>query len=532
MYVILPGCLLRAVKMTNPVQAVLRVLVLANPFGKRFKWTRDNHPTQQHGLERHAGALESENAARALIETELQRAKAAAEAANDAKTRYLQAVSHEIRSPLNAIYGYAQLLERDDTISAAEAGGVIRRAAEHLTNLVEGLLEISRIESGVLEVRTEVVQLPTLLEDVMDMFRMQASAKGIELRYVETGRVPRFVRTDEKRLAQILINVLSNAIKYTREGGVTLTVAYRSQVAEVDISDTGIGIAPEDLELIFQPFERGSSPEAALQPGIGLGLAITRALARILGGEIVATSTLGVGSRFKLRIFLPEPFTAPVDAADYRQVIGYQCVPRTVLVIDDDLSQTNILGSLLRRLDFVVYAACNGAEGLVLAERCRPALVLLDIQMPGISGWEVAAQLRLAYGDAIRIVMVSANAHEAGAIGDSAANHDAYLLKPVDQKKLLAVMGRELKLCWELAQDRAKHAVAGPPLALPKEAGEAIRRIRQLAEVGHIRAVEAALVALEADVPGSAPTVAIMREYVSNFDLRSLMKMLDDNQFH
>ena len=142
---------------------------------------------------------------------------------------------------------------------------------KHLTNLVEGLLEISRIESGVLKVRTDVVQLPVLLDHVIDMFRMQAAAKGIELRYEVAGRLPRFVRTDEKRLRQILINLLSNAVKYTREGSATLSIKYRSQVAEVDISDTGIGIAPDDLERIFEPFERGSLPEAVSQPGIGLG---------------------------------------------------------------------------------------------------------------------------------------------------------------------------------------------------------------------------------------------------------------------
>lgn len=465
----------------------------------------------------------------ALAIAELQRAKAAAESANEAKTRYLVAVSHEMRSPLNAIYGYAQLLERDGMISAAEAGGVIKRSAEHLTNLIEGILEISRIESGVLEVRTEVVELRSLLAHLMDMFRMQAKAKGLELRYDVTGRLPRFVRTDEKRLRQILINLLSNAIKYTREGSVTLSVAYRSQVAEISIADTGIGIPAEELELIFDPFERGSSAEAALQPGIGLGLAITRALSRILGGEIVATSTLGVGSRFSLRIFLPEPFTPPVDAADYKQVIGYQGSRRTVLVIDDDLSQINIIDSLLRQLDFVVYTACTGAEGLALAERCQPDLVLLDIRMPGISGWEVAAKLRQAYGDAIRIVMVSAEAHEAGVIGEASPSHDAFLAKPVAQKKLLAVIGYELKLTWDVAGNNPMHGIpeTAPAATLPKVAVEAVRRIRQLAEVGHIRAVEAALIELEAAMPAGAPALVAMRKCVSNFDLRSLMKLLD-----
>ncbi len=473
--------------------------------------------------------LERKIAALTLTVAELQRAKDAAEAANEAKSRYLVAISHEFRSPLNAIYGYGQLLERDGAICADEAGGVIRRSAEHLTNLIEGILEISRIGNGALTVRTEVVEFPTLLAHVMDMFRMQANAKGIELHFEHHGRLPRFVRTDEKRLTQILINLLSNAIKYTREGSVTLSVAYRSQVAQLTISDTGLGISPEDLEVIFNPFERGSSPQAAHQPGIGLGLAITRALSRILGGEVVATSTLGVGSRFNLSVFLPEPFTPPVDAADYQHVAGYRGPRRTVLVIDDDWSQANILGSLLRKLDFVVYAACSGAEGLALADRCQPDLVLLDIHMPGMSGWDVAAQLRVAYGHAIRIVMVSAEA-ESGAPGESLSHHDAYLPKPVDQKKLLAVIGRELQLCWDIAKDPLPAMADTRPL-LPKGAEEQVERIRELAKVGHIRAVEAALSELEADVAVSAPAIAVMRGYARNFDLTSLIKMLDRDEY-
>ncbi|HEX8418504.1 MAG TPA: HAMP domain-containing sensor histidine kinase, partial [Sphingomonas sp.] len=165
--------------------------------------------------------LQDEIAAHRRTHDELGRAKEAAEAANAAKTRYLVAVSHEIRSPLNAIYGYAQLLERDDAIPPAEAGGVIRRSAEHLTNLVEGLLDISRIESGVLQLRRDVVRLPALLDHIVDMFRMQAAAKNLTLDYKIEGRLPPFVRTDEKRLRQILINLLSNAIKYTQVGGAT-----------------------------------------------------------------------------------------------------------------------------------------------------------------------------------------------------------------------------------------------------------------------------------------------------------------------
>ena len=476
---------------------------------------------------RDAQMLRDERAAHAATNAELLRAKEVAEAANAAKTRYLVAVSHEIRSPLNAIYGYAQLLERDDAIPPIEAGGVIRRSAEHVTNLVEGLLDISRIESGVLKLRQDVVRLPALLDHIVEMFRMQATAKGLSLDYRVEGRLPAFVRTDEKRLRQILINLLSNAIKYTDTGGATLTVRYRSQMALVDVVDTGIGIAADDLERIFEPFERGSAPESALQPGIGLGLSITRLLARILGGEVTVSSELGRGSRFRLQILLPEPMTPPVGVPAYDRIVGYRGDSKTILVIDDNFAQQTVVQHLLRPLNFVVFAATSGADGLALAERCAPDLVLLDIQMPGSSGWEVAARLRAALGRSLRIVMVSANAHEFRAGNDGQSAHDAFLSKPVDLDALLDTIGHQLGLAWIVADDRAPdlgHASA----ALPAAAEPFLDGLRHHVKLGHVRAIETALAELEAAVPDSAGAVADMRRLLGAFDLRSLARRLDD----
>ena len=402
----------------------------------------------------------SELTALSATHAELERAKATAEAANAAKSRYLVAVSHEIRSPLNAIYGYAQLLEREDGISPGEAGGVIRRSAEHVTNLVEGLLDISRIESGVLKLQQDVVRLPALLDHIVDMFRMQAAAKSLSFDYKVDGRLPSFVRTDEKRLRQVLINLLSNAIKYTNTGGATLTIRYRSQMAMVDITDTGVGIAAEDFERIFEPFERGGSSDAMMQPGIGLGLSITRLLARILGGEVTVSSEVGRGSRFRLQILLPEPMTAPVSIPAYGRVTGYVGAPKTILAIDDNPSQLFVLEHLLRPLDFIVFAASSGGEGLELAKRCVPDLVLLDIQMPGSNGWAVAAQLRATLGRSLRIVILSANAHEFRAGGDGQSDHDAFLSKPIDLDALLDMIGQQLGLAWVTEDGAASEAHA------------------------------------------------------------------------
>jgi signal transduction histidine kinase/DNA-binding NarL/FixJ family response regulator len=508
---------------------IAAIVVAVGMIAGLFLLVRNNRRKTWQERLRQTRMLQEEIAAHQLTHAELERAKEVAEAANAAKTRYLVAVSHEIRSPLNAIYGYAQLLEREDAIPSVEAGGVIRRSAEHLTNLVEGLLDISRIESGVLKLRQDIVRLPALLDHIVDMFRMQAAAKGLSFEYKVEGRLPPFVRTDEKRLRQILINLLSNAIKYTHVGGATLTVRYRSQMALVNVTDTGIGIASEDLERIFEPFERGSSPDAAMQPGIGLGLAITRVLARILGGEVTASSEVGRGSNFQLQMLLPEPMVTPISAPAYDRVTGYRGGQKTVLVIDDNPSQLVVVQHLLRPLNFVVFAATSGAEGLALAERCAPDLVLLDIQMPGCDGWEVAARLRATVGRSLRIVMVSANAHEYRVGGDGGSHHDAFLTKPVDLDALLDTIGRQLALTWIAVGDgEAKHEANQSLAILPAAAEPYLASLRRYVKVGHVRAIGMLLTDLEADVPESAGAVAEMRLLLGDFDLRTLARRLDD----
>lgn len=463
---------------------------------------------------------------------ELVRARAAAEAANEAKSRYLVAVGHEMRSPLNAIYGYAQLLERGDSVSSAEAGTVIRRSTEHLTNLVEGLLEISRIESGIIKLQSDVIDVHALLQQIVEMFRVQAVAKGLTLDLRMSDRLPSRVKTDEKRLRQILINLVSNAIKYTRVGGVRVTVEYRGQVAVIEVSDTGIGIAPDDLERVFEPFERGTSPEVQAQSGIGLGLAITRVLTRIMGGDLDATSTPGAGSSFRLKLMLAATL-APVDNVPVRdRIVGYLGARRTVLVIDDDPAHSAVLQTLLRPLGFAVFCAGSGLDGIALAAQCAPDIALLDIEMPGLNGWETADRLRAAQGktfedDRFKIVMVSANADELRAAQSRDGAHDAFVTKPFDFDTLLAVVGGQLALRWQTATPAMPVAQQlSAPLAA--EAMPFVEQLRQLASIGHIMGIESTLDDLEQVVPATSAYVAELRAIAQSYDMVALMNKLSD----
>ncbi len=477
--------------------------------------------------EHHVQKLLEEIKAHNATEAELQKAKEAAEAANTAKSRYLLSVSHEIRSPLNSIYGYAQLMERGHEVAPIEAAKVIRRSAEHLTNLVEGLLDISQMESGVLRISNDTVRFSPFVDQIADMFRPQALGKGIEFDYQRPEQLPDFVKTDQKRLRQILINLLSNAIKFTRTGSVIFRIRYRSQLATFEVIDTGIGIAPADMARVFEAFERGGNPEAQRQKGVGLGLAITQALVRILGGDLAVKSTPGKGTHFTMRLMMGQ-VTAPVmNMSLAGRASGYEGERRKILLIDDDVAQLALLRSLLEPLDFQVVEARNGPEGLLMAERLPPDIVLLDVSMPGESGWEVAKSLRKRFGPALRIIMVSGNAHEFSRGGDGRAAHDQFLLKPIQLDALLDAIADHLDIRWTgEGASQEKVADEAPSLSLPEEATPFLADIERKAVIGHVRGIEASVRALESAVPAAGPLATRLLAYLDRFDLKGLINAI------
>lgn len=476
--------------------------------------------------EHHVHLLEQEIAAHTVTEAELQRAKEAAESANFAKSRYLVNVSHEIRSPLNSIYGYSQLLERGSHVTPVEAGRVIRRSSEHLTNLVEGLLDISQVESGVLRISRDTVRLVPFVDQIANMFVLQAQAKGLEFIYERPDHLPEFVRTDQKRLRQILINLLSNAIKFTRTGSVIFRVDYRSQLATFEVIDTGIGISPDDLKRIFEPFERSENPEALREKGVGLGLAITEALIRILGGDVAVKSELGSGTRFTLRLMLSQVAGGDPDPKPLEAVTAYEGRRRKVLIIDDDAVQIGMVRSLLEPLDFTVLSAQNGTEGKLLAKEHAPDIVLLDLSLPGESGWDICRALREEHGDAFKIIMVSANAHEYSRGGDGKGLHDWFLKKPVELDALLDTIATQLNIRWK---DEDRSTDLPPPTAtaevkLDAAALSLLREIENKAVIGHVRGIEAGIRQLEEAFPDAAPLVQQLLDHLDNFDIQALLK--------
>lgn len=461
----------------------------------------------------------------------LNRRKEAAETANIAKSRYLASVSHELRSPLNAIYGYAQLMERDDQVNSREAANVIRRCAEHMTTLVDGLLDISQLENGIMRVKHDTIRFEEFLDHIFWMLRPSAHAKGLDYRADYPERLPEYVRGDQSRLRQVLINLLSNAIKFTDSGSITFKVRYSGQIATFEIIDTGPGIRLEDRERIFDPFERGGDDKQQLQPGIGLGLPITKAIVHILGGDLSLDSIPGQGSCFKVTLMLGQIAGSVSDRSPARSIVGYEGARRSILIVDDDIQQLSFLRNLLESLGFDVAAVPNGETAVALCARRRFDLALLDISLPGMSGWEIAAYLREKMAQELHIVMLSANVQEFHKPETQVIVHDLFLVKPVEFNALLEALGGLLNLSWKW-ENRDRDAPTSPRSArsieLSPEAMSHVDRLRDLVRIGHVRGVEAEIAALDEAAPEARELIAKLYDSLDRFDLSAMMRNLED----
>ncbi|NML72776.1 response regulator [Rhizobium sp. S-51] len=472
--------------------------------------------------------LLKEIAAHRKTDAALQTAKETAEAANRAKSRYVVGLSHELRTPLNAVLGYAQILERDETIPPQRQSAikVIRRSADHLSGLIDGLLDISKIEAGRLQVFSNELNIQDFLDQLIDMFTPQAAAKGLTFEHDRSRSLPQYVRTDEKRLRQILVNLLSNAVKFTEEGTVRFDVGYRSQVATFTVSDTGAGIAEKDLKRIYEPFQRGEADNIRPRPGLGLGLTITKLLTNTLGGEISVTSERDRGSTFKVRLMLSaidRPNTAP---AAERRIVSYTGPRRTIVVVDDNEDHRDLMREVLAPLDFVVLTAAGGPECLTLIEGVRPDLFLVDISMPGMNGWQLVEKLRDA-GQTAPIIMLSANIGDAP--GPGGEGHDDAIAKPVNVKRLRDKLAMYLGLDWVYADEQI---TAAPPSPSRREAPASpgathVAELSRLSEIGYVRGIEAKLADLERQGENSA-FVETSRGYVQAFDMTGFAAFLKE----
>ena len=444
-------------------------------------WLVLAHKTREVAQEesnRQTHLLMAEIASHQRTDQELQRARQAADQANQAKTRYISTISHELRTPLNSILGYAQLLQEDAGMAPhrAQAIRVIHRGGEHLLSLIEGTLDIARIESGRFVLDVKPMAFAQTMQEVAGMFELQAAAKGLRFVLDTSGprALPATVRADEKRLRQILINLLGNAVKFTRRGEVRLRVSYAREMAQFEVHDTGPGMTALELDRVFEPFARGAQGAEAQAPvaqeagdnraagGTGLGLTIAKMLTDLMGGELKVRSAPGEGTVFTVRLLLSEVHGA-VDRKPVVPVMtGYEGSRRRVLVVDNEEADRELLQRWLEPLGFEVQLATSGHDALALLEELKPGdevaphAVFLDLAMPGIDGWETLRRLRAQGWGGVPLAIVSANAFDKGLAAEQEGfpvhSPPDFFVKPVRRDDLLVWLGQVLGLRWSQPQ--------------------------------------------------------------------------------
>ena len=496
--------------------------------------------------------LQQEIDAHRRTDAALQQAKELAEAANQAKPRYVAGMTHELRTPLNSIMGYAQILLKDEPADGARRRPLttIQRSGEHLIGLIDGLLDLARIEAGRLRLDAAPLPLHDFLDEVVRMVQPQAEAKGLDFRLETRGRVPAWVQSDARRLRQILLNLCSNAVRFTERGQITLRLDARREVLRFEVIDTGIGIAPQDMERIFLPFERGSGGRRSSEPGTGLGLTITHLLSELMGGELTVQSVMGEGSTFSVRLYLREisaPLSAPAMAPagaplaaqgltrGLRPVTGYVGTRRTLLVVDDQPLQRQLLAGLLLPLGFQVREAASGHEALESVREVCPDAVLLDISMDDMDGWHTARTLREVGFVTVPIILVSANVFENRPENLAAAQCQAFVAKPVRESELLAALGEHLGLHWltepqalALREAHTAHAHGTPATSATEShlPADAVWELHRLARKGHVQALRQALGEWQVAAPEHAAQWHQLAQLVDDFDLDALVARL------
>lgn len=472
-----------------------------------------------------------------------EHARHAADQANQAKSRYISAISHELRTPLNSILGYAQLMGEDAAIPPhrKQAVNVIRRGGEHLLSLIEGTLDIARIEAGKLTLTVKPMQFADCVHEMAGMFELQAAAKGLGFRFETTGNLPELVRADEKRVRQILINLLGNAIKFTAHGQVIFRLRHAREMAYIDIEDTGPGMSEAELAQIFEPFARGATAGHSAEgtPGAGLGLTIAKMLTDLMGGEMTVLSTPGEGSVFRVRLFLPEVHVAAgagkstLAAPARRQPRGYEGVRRKLLVVDNEEPDRELLVQLLEPMGFDLRTAASGHDCLdLLAAGYQPDVIFMDLAMPGIDGWETLRRVRSAGHTGTHLAIVSANAFDKGLDNDVGIPPEDFILKPVRHTELIDWLERRLGLRWcyeaQAGSTYLPAPAAQPPRVLPD--APQLAALLEVVTLGFYRGIMNKLAEIEAQQPATAAFVEDMRALARQFQFEAMGRQLTNQE--
>ncbi|MBE7471393.1 MAG: response regulator [Anaerolineales bacterium] len=542
---------------------------------------------------RMATSLREAHARLLKTQEQLRLQKEAAEAANRAKSTFLANMSHELRTPLNGIMGYAQILKQRHLDADLVKGlNIIQQSGEHLLTLINDILDLAKVEAGKVELNPAPLYLPAFLRDIADIIRARAKAKGLSLVYETLSPLPDTVLADEKRLRQVLLNLLGNAVKFTDSGTVTLRVSARPETGDerrepdddqpapqggfalsgppspvtwfrFEVADTGPGIAPDQMERIFQPFEQAGEVSRQVE-GTGLGLTISRQLVRLMGSELHVESPPsipsrgeereakgGPGSAFWFEVALPvTEVTLAVDSRHTppRLVAGYKGPQRKVLVVDDITSNREVLVDLLAPLGFEVVEAADGQEAVALAQQIQPDLILMDQRMPGLDGLAAARQMRqMPHLQRTPLISISASVTEADQTLSQEAGYDAFLPKPIYWPRLATLLEKYLNLEWEYEEQRRRGAEAQggeevgtpgesftsaplpprSPAALIPPPPEELTALYEVARLGSIRRIRDKAAELEKLGEQFVPFARKLRELAQGYQDKAILALIE-----
>ncbi|MEG4960016.1 MULTISPECIES: PAS domain S-box protein [unclassified Microcoleus] len=461
----------------------------------------------------------------------MAKAKEAAEAASRAKSEFLANMSHELRTPLNGIMGYAQILQRSKVLKEEERSriDVIYQCGSHLLTLINDILDLSKIEAQKVELMPTDFHFPAFLQGVAEMCRIRAELKGIHFHFPSSPELPIGIRADEKRLRQVLINLLSNAIKFTDEGSVTFIVSFATEEKiRFEIRDTGTGIAQDQLQAIFQPFEQVGDRRRQTE-GTGLGLAISKRIVELMGSTIQVQSEMNVGSIFWFDVNLSQADEwVKTSQIDHRgQIVGIKYRKPKIVVIDDKWANRSVISNLLSPIGFEVSEANDGQEGWEKILEVQPDLIVTDLLMPELDGFELIKRVRESenFKDII-IIVSSASVFEIDQYRSLEAGGNTFIPKPVQATELLQKLQQYLDLEWVYEANEDPLAIASDTNELIAPPATEMEMLYELAMKGNFLEIVKQAVLLEEIDPKYIPFAKILHQMARDFQDEEILTFI------